>query len=148
MSDHVFGNHAFGMPVFDRPTIPMQRAGQLGPHFDVRPTPPDFPGASAAGFGSTAIPMQKKLPVGLIHAGAPYGPHFDVRPTPPNWPGASVQGLGDWTDLLSGVTGPVRKEIRKEAAAGAAEAVEPMVKKAFLAASVGVVISLVALFRR
>jgi len=47
----VFGEHAFGMPMFSRPSIPMQEPGELGPHFDQRPTPPDFPGASIQGLG-------------------------------------------------------------------------------------------------
>jgi|ETNvirnome_2_300_1030623.scaffolds.fasta_scaffold03018_3 hypothetical protein len=155
---HVFGQHAFGMPVFDNPTIPPQHAGApYGPSFDVRPTPPDFPGASAAGFGNTAIPMQAKLPVGLVHAGD-MGPHFDIRPTPPNFPGASVMGLGGSGSLRlldkagslldEHITGPARAEIRKEAAAGAEAAVEPMIKKAILVSGVAIVISLIALVRK
>jgi len=52
----------FGQPAFSDPVIPMQkgepvgyvRAGDMGPHFDVRPTPPNFPGASIQGLGAFA----------------------------------------------------------------------------------------------
>ena len=40
-------------------------------------------------FSSPAIPMQKKLPVGVEHAGW-FGPQFNTISAPPNWPGASV----------------------------------------------------------
>ena len=49
----------FSNPVFSNPAIPMQkelpvytqRAGRLGPQFNVRPTPPNWPGASVRGLG-------------------------------------------------------------------------------------------------
>ena len=40
-------------------------------------------------FSTPAIPMQKKLPVGVEHAGW-LGPQFNRISAPPNWPGASV----------------------------------------------------------
>ena len=49
--EHAFGQHAFGMPMFSEPPIEMQEAGELGPHFDQRPTPAGFPGASVRGMG-------------------------------------------------------------------------------------------------
>ena len=53
----------FSNPVFSNPAIPVQkrlpvytqRAGRLGPQFNVRPTPPNWPGASVrglSGFGA------------------------------------------------------------------------------------------------
>ena len=45
----IFSQHAFGMPMFSAPSIPVIEPGRLGPHFDQRPTPPAFPGASVGG---------------------------------------------------------------------------------------------------
>ena len=52
---HIFGRHAFGMPVFSAPTIPTIAAGRLGPSFNERPTPAGFPGASVRGFGAETV---------------------------------------------------------------------------------------------
>ncbi len=66
-------------PGADQYFSPTSQAGQNG-----------FAGVFGAPvFSSPAIPMQKKLPVGVEHAGW-FGPQFNTISTPPNWPGASV----------------------------------------------------------
>ena len=112
---HAFSQHAFGAPIFSSPAfsspvIPMdtqpvihpQRAGELGPQFEVRPTPPQFPQASVGGgFGNPAIPMQTAIdPMHMQRAGQ-FGPQFESIPAPADFPRASVSGccgpgMGDY----------------------------------------------------
>ncbi len=108
-SHHAFGSPIFSSPAFSSPVIPLdtqpvihpQRAGELGPQFEVRPTPPQFPQASVGdGFGNPAIPMQTAMdPIHMQRAGQ-FGPHFDSIPPPADFPQASVSGCCGMGDYL------------------------------------------------
>ena len=128
MSNGIFGQHAFGMPMFSAPSIPMIEAGRLGPHFDQRPTPPAFPGASAvqgcSGCGGGVDDWQDYLPDvvkdALVKAGQP-----------------AITAL--------------EPKVRAEAAKAAEKAVTPLVQKAIFVSAAAGVLSLIALwaaFRR
>ena len=92
------------------------------------------------------------------------GPHFAERPDPPSFPNASaswfppavqgLQGFGStWTDAFKQIginaTAPamaaLETKVRAEAAAGAKEAVAPLVTKAFVVAGVAAILSVVAI---